>query len=109
MRRRQAGAIRSENGPEFCSKIAREWAVKRSICRDCIQPGRPEQNVYIKRFNRNYRCELFDASRFESIHQHGKPKMHGERLTMAELLTTLLAICHLRCSSNAGSNVSLYL
>ncbi|MGH8113112.1 MAG: IS3 family transposase [Rhodanobacteraceae bacterium] len=65
----QPEAIRSDNGPELRSKVVRKWATERGIRWDFTQPGHPEQNAYIERFNGTYRREVLDASQFESIQQ----------------------------------------
>ncbi len=37
-----------------------EWAEKHGVHVHYIQPGKPAQNAYIKRFNRSYREEVLD-------------------------------------------------
>ena len=43
--------IRSDNGPEYISGTFIAWAERRGIKLDHIQPGNPQQNAYIERYN----------------------------------------------------------
>jgi putative transposase len=52
--------IRSDNGPEYISGEFQNWAKKRGIHLQYIQPGKPQQNAYIERFNRTVRHEWLD-------------------------------------------------
>ena len=45
--------IRADNGPELISGKLMEWAGKHQIQIQHIQPGKPQQNAYVERFNRN--------------------------------------------------------
>jgi len=49
------GAIRVDNGPEYVSGTLVEWAEKRGIALSYIQPGKPQQNAYVERYNRTVR------------------------------------------------------
>ena len=44
-----------------------EWADKQGIQLHYIQPGKPQQNAYVGRFNRTVRHEWLDQHLFESI------------------------------------------
>ncbi|AKH21145.1 transposase [Sedimenticola thiotaurini] len=60
-------AIRCDNGPEYLSGKLVEWANKQRIQLQYIQPGKPQQNAYVERFNRTVRHEWLDQHLFESI------------------------------------------
>jgi putative transposase len=62
-------AIRVDNGPEYLSAIFAEWCRESRVELRYIQPGKPNQNAYIERFNRTYRHEVLDAYVFESLRQ----------------------------------------
>jgi putative transposase len=61
--------IRVDNGPEFIGSIFSEWCYDNKIELHYIQPGKPNQNGYIERFNRSYRQDVLDIHLFESIDQ----------------------------------------
>lgn len=62
-------ALRVDNGPEFTAQPLVDWCAARGIALHYIQPGKPDQNAYIERFNRSYRHEVLDAYAFESVSQ----------------------------------------
>ena len=61
--------IRCDNGPEFVSHAFTEWAKKRRIKIEYIQPGKPQQNAYIERHNRTIRYSWLSKHLFESIEE----------------------------------------
>ena len=61
--------IRSDNGPEYVSGIIMAWAERRGIRLDHIQPGNPQQNAYIERYNRTVRYDWLNQHLFESIEE----------------------------------------
>jgi transposase InsO family protein len=63
------GAIRVDNGPELTAQVFVDWCAQQAIEVRYIQPGKPDQNAYIERFNRSYREEVLSAYVFESLEQ----------------------------------------
>ena len=62
-------AIRCDNGPEYISHKLRDWAFKKKIDLNYIQPGNPQQNAYIERYNRTVRYEWLNQHIFDSIEE----------------------------------------
>jgi len=62
-------ALRLDNGPELTSVAFTEWCASRGVEARFIQPGKPDQNAFIERFNKTYRDEVLDAYVFESVEQ----------------------------------------
>lgn len=60
-------AIRSDNGPEYISPVLKDWAAEHEIRLDYIQPGNPQQNAYIERYNRTVRYDWLSHDLFGSI------------------------------------------
>jgi putative transposase len=60
-------AIRSDNGPEYISGVLQAWAKQRDIRLDYIQPGKPQQNAYVERYNRTVRYDWLGHYLFETI------------------------------------------
>jgi putative transposase len=61
--------IRSDNGPEFISQHLTDWAREHQIQILHIQPGKPQQNAYIERYNRTVRYEWLSQHLWESIEE----------------------------------------
>jgi putative transposase len=60
-------AVRADNGPEFTAQPFVDWCAEHRVATHYIQPGKPDQNAYIERFNRSYRTEVLNAHVFESL------------------------------------------
>ncbi len=60
-------AIRLDNGPELTAQAFTEWAKEREIQLLFIQPGKPNQNAFVERFNRSFRNEVLDAWLFNAV------------------------------------------
>ena len=61
--------IRVDNGPEYVSGALQTWAQNRGIGISYIQPGKPQQNAYVERYNRTVRTEWLGQYTFNSIEE----------------------------------------
>lgn len=59
--------LRTDNGPEFLGEAFVSWCEANDILIDYIEPGKPNQNAYIERFNRSYREEVLDTWLFRNL------------------------------------------
>ena len=62
-------AIRVDNGPEMTAHVFADWCSENEVKINYIEPGKPNQNAYIERFNRSYREEVLDPHIFSTISQ----------------------------------------
>lgn len=61
--------LRVDNGPEFLSEQFTDWCKAHDIELRYIQPGKPQQNGFVERFNGSFRREFLDAYLFASLEQ----------------------------------------
>jgi len=61
--------IRCDNGPEYICAALSNWAKKNGIEIEHIEPGKPQQNAYIERYNRTVRYDWLNQYLFDSIQQ----------------------------------------
>jgi putative transposase len=59
--------LRMDNGPEFVSVALADWAERRGVMLEFIQPGKPTQNSFVERFNRTFREEVLDFYVFSRL------------------------------------------
>ena len=67
--RGQPKKIRCDNGPEYISEKLKAWAQKRGIDIAYIQPGNPQQNAYVERFNRTVRYDWLNQEIFYHVEE----------------------------------------
>jgi putative transposase len=61
--------IRVDNGPELISAEFFDWCEAHGIEVAYIQPGKPQQNGFVERFNGSFRREFLNAYLFETLTQ----------------------------------------
>lgn len=59
--------IRCDNGPEYISEVLKSWAQENNIHLAFIQPGKPQQNAYVERYNRTVRYAWLSQYLFSCI------------------------------------------
>lgn len=97
--RGKPSVIRVDNGPEYISGTLMKWAQQCGIALQHIQPGKPQQNAYVERYNRTVRHEWLDQYIFETIQEvqdyatdwlwtynHDRPNMGIGGITPAQKL-----------------------
>lgn len=67
--RGKPASIRVDNGPEYVSGKFLQWASENDIIIKHIQPGKPQQNAYVERYNRTVRHEWLDQYIIETIEE----------------------------------------
>ena len=65
--RGKPGSIRCDNGPEYISGALTSWARRKGISIRHIQPGKPQQNAFVERYNRTVRYDWLNQYLFDSI------------------------------------------
>jgi len=92
-------ALRLDNGPEFIAGKFVTWCESHSIELRHIEPGKPNQNGFVERFNRTYRHEVLDAYldqvgelTYEWLRSYNEERPHDalDNLTPAEYRERLL-------------------
>ena len=60
-------SVRSDNGPEFCSRRMLGWAEEHKVALVHIQPGRPMQNGHVESFHGRLRDECLNVQWFRTL------------------------------------------
>lgn len=76
--------LRSDHGPEFLGEAFTAWAKANGVALQYIQPGKPNQNAYIERFNRTFREAVLDPHLFARLDEVRKAA-HGWMIEYNEL------------------------
>jgi putative transposase len=60
-------SITVDHGTEFQSRALEDWAYRRGVQLDFIQPGKPVENAFIESFNGRLRDECLNVQQFTSL------------------------------------------
>ena len=84
-------AIRVGNGPKYISGTLMTWAEKHGVRLEHIQPGKPQQNAYIERYNRTVRGAWLANISLKLLRRHRTRQHNGSGLTTTSDPTWQLA------------------
>lgn len=87
-------SIRLDNGPEYRGHVLAEWAKAHSVVLQFIQPGKPQQNGYVERYNRTVRYDWMNQHIFDSIAHARRKQQNGSGRTITNALTWPSAASH---------------
>ena len=59
--------ITVDNGPEFASRVMYEWAYRKGVKLNFIQPGKPIENAFAESFNGRLRDECLNTNWFLNV------------------------------------------
>ncbi len=74
--RGKPSTIRCDNDPEYISGALLAWADTHNIKLNHIQPGKPQQNAYVERYNRTVRYDWLSQYLFDSIQEVQESATH---------------------------------
>ena len=85
--------LRVDNGPELTAEAFVEWCAAQGIAIGYIQPGKPDQNAFIERFNRTFREESSTRTSSTPSTRCARSPRSGLRPTTPSGPTTASAGC----------------
>ena len=85
--------LRVDNGPELTAEAFVEWCAAQGIAIGYIQPGKPDQNAFIERFNRTFREESSTRTSSTPSTRCARSPRSGSRSTTPNDPTTASAVC----------------
>jgi len=105
-------ALRMDNGPELVAQELLDWCEHNRVNPRHIQPGRPNHNAYVERYNRSFRDEVLDAYVFDDLGQvreisAGWLRIYNEERPHDVLKSQPLAVCRALIDSKPTSTSEL--
>lgn len=82
--------LRCDNGPEMSSREFMDWAIRREIEIEFIEPGKPIQNAYIESFNSRFRHECLNAEMFNDLEDARKKIERWRRVSRRRSRSSIL-------------------